>query len=122
MSETIAIALSETGAPEFLATLDAISQALHISDLRCSEDVPGPGTPWPPGIWHLFREGVSTRTTEITVDETEFAVRIFSMASHEDVRLPAIRHLDRLHAAIAGIERDVLGNQRQIPEIEGNNR
>ena len=102
MSETIAIALAETGAPEFLATLDAISEALHISDLRCSEDVPPPGTIWPAGIWHLFREGVSTRTTEITVDETEFAIRIFSMASPEDVELAVA--LAEYVAEHAGVE------------------
>ena len=103
MSETIAIALSDTGAPDFLATLDAISEALHIGDLRCSEDVPPPGTPWPRGIWHLFREGVSTRTTEITVDEAEFAIRMFSMASPEDVALAVA--LAEYVAEHAGVER-----------------
>ncbi|MEP6863103.1 MAG: hypothetical protein ABJE66_20925 [Deltaproteobacteria bacterium] len=103
MSETIAIKLSATGAPEFLAMLDAISEALHIGDLRCTEDVPGPDTPWPHGIWHLFREGVSTRTTEITVDESEFAIRMFSMASHEDVALAVA--LAEYVAEHAGAER-----------------
>lgn len=110
MSETIAIKLSVTGAPEFLATLDAISEALHIGDLRCTEDVPGPGTPWPHGIWHLFREGVSTRTTEITVGEAEFAIRMFSMASHEDVALAiALAEYVAEHAGAERVESEQAG-------------
>lgn len=110
MSETIAIKLADTGAPDFLATLDTISEALHIGDLKCSEDVPGPGTPWPHGIWHLFREGVSTRTTEITVDEAEFAIRIFSMASHEDVALAvALAEYVAEHAGAERVESEQAG-------------
>jgi hypothetical protein len=110
VSETIAIKLSDTGAPEFLATLDAISEALHIGDLRCTEDVPGPGTPWPHGIWHLFREGVSTRTTEITVDKSEFAIRMFSMASHEDVALAiALAEYVAEHAGAARVDSEQAG-------------
>lgn len=110
MSETIAIELTDTGAPDFLATLDAISEALHIGDLKCAEDVPGPGTPWPHGIWHLFREGVSTRTTEITVDEAEFAIRIFSMAAHEDVALAvALAEYVAEHAGAERVESEQAG-------------
>ena len=67
--------------------MDAISRALHINDLRSLEDVPPPGTPWPDGIRHLFRHDISTRTTEITCGGGEFAVRMFSLASREDVEL-----------------------------------
>jgi hypothetical protein len=87
MSETITIAVDETDPPDFMATLDAISRALHINDLRSLEDVPPPGTPWPDGIRHLFRHDVSTRTTEITCGGGEFAIRMFSLASREDVAL-----------------------------------
>jgi hypothetical protein len=102
VSETITIAIED--APDFIGTLDAISAALHINDLRSVEDVPPPGTPWPPGIRHLFRHDVSTRTTEITYDDHEFAVRIFSMASHEDVALAvALAEYIAAHAGVATV-------------------
>jgi hypothetical protein len=103
VSETIAIAIAEP--PDFIGTLDAISEALHLNDLRSLEDVPEPGTPWPSGIRHLFREGVSTRTTEITYDGSELAIRIFSMASAEDVELAvALAEYMAEHAGTAEVE------------------
>jgi len=86
MSETIAIEVGNQ-VPDFVATLDAISAALHLNDLRSLEDVPPPGEPWPGGVRHLFREEVSTRTTEITSSGGELTVRMFSLASPEDVEL-----------------------------------
>ena len=85
MSETIAIAIGDR--PDVIGALDAISSALHVRDLRSLEDVPEPGTPWPLGVRHLFRDGVSTRTTEITCEPGRFSIRIFSMATPEDVAL-----------------------------------
>ena len=108
MSETIAIEIAE--APDFIGTLDAISAALHINDLRSLEDVPPPGTPWPSGIWHLFRHDVSTRTTEITCGGGEFAIRIFSMASREDVALAvALAEYVALHAGVAEVSSEQRG-------------
>ncbi|MEO8554917.1 MAG: hypothetical protein ABI678_33290, partial [Kofleriaceae bacterium] len=88
----------------------AISAALHINDLRSVEDVPPPGTPWPLGIRHLFRHDVSTRTTEITRDEQEFSIRIFSMASHEDVAFAvALAEYIAAHAGVATVDSEHAG-------------
>jgi hypothetical protein len=76
MSNTISIAICQP--PPF---------TLVLPDGRCLEPAPDAGAPWPHGIWHLYREGVSTRTTEITCSEDEFSIRIFSLASIEDVAL-----------------------------------
>jgi hypothetical protein len=81
MSSTISIAIRQP--PPFTATLEALA----LADVRCLEPAPDAGAPWPHGIWHLYRDGVSTRTTEITCSEDEFAIRIFSLASIEDVAL-----------------------------------
>jgi hypothetical protein len=78
MSSTISIAIRQP--PPF---------TLVLPDVRCLEAAPDAGAPWPHGIWHLYRDGVSTRTTEITCSEDEFAIRIFSLASIEDVALAA---------------------------------
>ncbi|CAN5576991.1 hypothetical protein BH11MYX1_BH11MYX1_30720 [soil metagenome] len=109
MSETIAIEVGDH-APDVVATLDAISAALHINDLRSLEDVPPPGEPWPEGIRHLFREEVSTRTTEITCSGGELTVRMFSMASPEDVEL-AIAIVTYLaeHAGVTEVASDSRG-------------
>lgn len=108
MSETITIAVPEP--PDFIGTLDAISAALHINDLRSVEDVPPPGTPWPIGIRHLFRHDISTRTTEITVDDRQFAIRIFSMASHEDVALAvALAEYVAEHAGVETVDSEQAG-------------
>lgn len=76
MSTTISIAIRQP--PPF---------TLVLPDVRCLEAAPDAGAPWPHGIWHLYRDGVSTRTTEITCSEDEFSIRIFSLASIEDVAL-----------------------------------
>lgn len=108
MSETITIACPEP--PDFLGTLDAVSAALHISDLRSVDDVPPPNTPWPGGVRRLFRHGVSTRTTEITYDGSELAIRMFSMASQEDVALAvALAEYVAEHAGVDTIESEQAG-------------
>lgn len=109
MSETVAIAI--TSVPDFIGTLDAISTALHINDLRSLEDVPPPGTPWPDGIRHLYRHDVSTRTTEITCSGGEFAIRMFSMASREDVALGvALAEYVAEHAGVATVSSESGGD------------
>jgi len=109
VSETIAIAI--TTVPDFIGTLDAISAALHVNDLRSLEDVPAPGTPWPDGIRHLYRYGVSTRTTEITCSDGEFAIRMFSMASREDVALAvALAEYVAEHAGAATVSSELGGD------------
>ena len=104
MSETIAIAIDE--APDVVGTLDAVSAALHINDLRSLEDVPPPSTPWPDGIRHLFRHDLSTRTTEITCGGGEFAIRMFSMASREDV---ALAEVVAAHAGVTEVSSEQRG-------------
>lgn len=109
MSETITIAITST--PDFIGTLDAISAALHINDLRSLEDVPAPGTPWPDGIRHLFRDDVSTRTTEVTCSEAEFAIRMFSMASREDIALAvALAEYVAEHAGVSTVSSETGGD------------
>ncbi len=108
MSETIAIEVETL--PEFIGTLDAISAALHINDLRSLEDVLPPGEPWPDGIRHLFREDLSTRTTEITCGGGEFTVRMFSMASPEDIELAiALVTYVAEHAGVAEVASESRG-------------
>ncbi len=75
MSTTISLAC---GAPVLEDLIDAIA----VADLRIDADEGGGLVP---GIYRFHREGVSTRFTEVTVAETSLAVRIFSMASPEDV-------------------------------------
>ncbi|MEO7094038.1 MAG: hypothetical protein ABI175_12365, partial [Polyangiales bacterium] len=75
MSTTISLAC---GAPVLEDLIDAIA----VADLRIDADEGGGLVP---GIYRFHREGVSTRFTEVTVGETSLAVRIFSMASPEDV-------------------------------------
>jgi hypothetical protein len=109
VSESIAVELG-AHAPDFVATLDAISAALHINDLRSLEDVPPPGEPWPEGIRHLFREDVSTRTTEITSSGGVLTVRMFSMASPEDIELAiAVVEYIAEHAGVAVVESESRG-------------
>lgn len=114
MSETIAITIAE--APDVIGTLEAISAALHINDLRSLEDVPPPGTPWQDGLRHLFRHDVSTRTTEITCGGGEFAIRMFSMASREDVALAlALAEYVAEHAGVTEVSSEQRG---KIPPSE----
>jgi hypothetical protein len=115
VSETITIAIREV--PDFIGTLDAISAALHINDLRSLEDVPAPGTPWPDGIRHVYRHGVSTRTTEITCSDGEFSIRMFSMASREDVALAvALAEYVAEHSGVATVSAET-GGDMAPPEL-----
>ncbi|MFT3691761.1 MAG: hypothetical protein QM831_01385 [Kofleriaceae bacterium] len=82
MSNTITIAVST--APDMQAVLDTISETLHINDLRIVGDMEDV---WPEGVQQLYRDKVSTRYTEVSYDGSEFAVRIFTNAWHEDVEL-----------------------------------
>lgn len=75
MSTTISLAC---GAP----VLDDLIDALAVPDLRLDADI---AEGLVPGIYRFHREGVSTRFTEVTVADARIAVRMFSMASPEDV-------------------------------------
>jgi len=76
MSTTITLAC---GAP----VLEDLIDALDVPDLRSDAGAAG----LVPGIYRFHREGVSTRFTELKVTEDSVAVRIFSLASPEDVAL-----------------------------------
>lgn len=67
------------GAP----VLDDLYDAIALDDVR--SDVGGEGLV--PGLYRFHREGVSTRFTEVKVTDGAVAVRMFSLASPEDVAL-----------------------------------
>jgi len=76
MSTRISLAC---GAP----VLDDLYDALALDDVR--SDAGGEGLV--PGLYRFHREGVSTRFTELKVTASTVAVRMFSLASPEDVAL-----------------------------------
>ncbi len=90
MSTTISLAC---GAP----VLEDLVDAIAIDDLRI--DAGGAGLV--PGVYRFHREGVSTRFTEVTVAEASVEVRMFSMASPEDVAF-AMRIVSEV-AALGGL-------------------
>jgi hypothetical protein len=54
--------------------------------LSCLEELPPSGA-WPTGHFHFYRDGVSTRTTEVSWNGKSFCVRIFTLASAEDYHI-----------------------------------
>lgn len=77
--------------------LEDLIDAIAVDDLRI--DASGAGLI--PGIYRFHREGVSTRFTEVTVAEASVKVRLFSMASPEDVAV-AMRIVAEI-AALGGL-------------------
>lgn len=59
------------------------------------------GDPWPPGLRHVFRRGVSTRCVELAADERQLGVRVLTCSSPEDYALAL--GLVRAVAALAGV-------------------
>lgn len=85
--------LLDCGAP----VLEDLIEAVGAEDLRCDADAAG----LVPGIYRFHREGISTRFTELKVTEVSVKVRMFSLASPEDVAFAM--QLVRGVAALGGV-------------------
>ena len=68
--------------PDYQRVLDGID----LWDVHCDEEEPEDG-PWPEGTLHFYRENLSTRGVEISLEEGKFQVRILTLSSPEDYEL-----------------------------------
>ena len=67
---------------------DELMQSLPFGDVVADPDQEEPdGGPWPEGIRHYHRAGVSTRGVEVSWEDGTFAVRINTLAAPEDYDL-----------------------------------
>ena len=93
MSTTISLATAT--APE----LDRLVDAIGLAEVRVDGEAPGVGMRMPIGVYRFHRDGVSTRTTDVTVGDDSVDVRMFSLASLQDIEL-AVRLVERCAAML----------------------
>lgn len=104
MSYTFTITGAVTGTPAQL-----FSEA-GLLGIACREDI-DLTFPWPHGVTHFYRTGVSCRAIEVTSTATEFEVRIMAHSSPEDfaVALGLIEAAARsAHASIQSEDGDTV--------------
>jgi hypothetical protein len=102
VSTTIEVAIR--AAPPYAAALATLGP-----DVRCLEAEPD-GAAWPDGIRHLYRDQISTRTTEVTCSAGQFAIRCFSLAAREDIALAlALAQHVAAHAGVATVDAEGFG-------------
>ena len=104
----------------------AVMRSVGLSDIRCEEGEPtkssasagankadrgkygkGEGAatmrvPWPPGIRHFYRPGLSARGAEVSYEKGTFQVRILTLSAPEDYDL-AMRLAEAV-ARLAGVK------------------
>jgi hypothetical protein len=89
MSHTFSV--SSTEPPDY----EELLSGLPFSDVVPAPDQEEPdGGPWPEGIRHYHRAGVSTRGVEVSWEDGTFAVRINTLAAPEDYDL-ALHFIER---------------------------
>ena len=67
-------------------TVDSLQLVMKRLQLSCIEELPPTG-PWPFGHFHFYRDGVSTRTTEVEWNGRTFCVRVFTLACPQDYHI-----------------------------------
>jgi hypothetical protein len=81
---------------------DELMAGLPFSDLVPALDQEEPeGGPWPEGVRHYHRDGVSTRGVEVSWEDGAFAVRINTLAAPEDYDL-ALHFIERAAELLGG--------------------
>ena len=88
-------------------TYPTLRDAVDLPDLRCLGDAPADDA-WPEGGLRLFRQGVSSRTTDVGWKDGRLRVVIRALASPEDCDL-ALRVAEAVAGPAGAVETDYFG-------------
>ena len=91
------------------------TEQLGLTDLESSFDLTS-NADWPEETIGLWRHGVSTRRTEVTREGNTMSVRVFSLASPEDVQLAS--DLLSVFGVEGPINADELGELESLVELD----